>query len=142
MSILINSLMVTAVLGCGFFVLARYLETGGVFFPKRIMAISPEVLGLPWEDVYFKTNDGVILNGWFFRNPKARSTILFAHGNAGNISDRLSKIKFLYDLGLNVFIFEFNPFQILRPNQFLLFLHVLFYQTSYIDFLFYNPIDL
>ncbi len=72
--------------------------------------LVPSVIGLPWEDVYFKTRDHVTLNGWFFKNPHARSTIFFAHGNAGNMSDRLFRIKFFYDLGLNVFIFDYRGY--------------------------------
>ena len=107
---MIKSLTVAAVMGFGLFFIVRYLEAVSVFFPNRIMALNPEALRLPWEDVYFKTNDGVKLNGWFFKNPTASSTILFAHGNAGNISDRLLKIKFFYDLGLNVFIFDYRGY--------------------------------
>jgi len=108
--IFVNSLASVAVMGSGLFVLVRYLETVSVFFPTRIMAVNPEVLHLPWEDVYFKTKDGFVLNGWFFKNRQAQSTILFAHGNAGNISDRLLKINFFYDLGLNVFIFDYRGY--------------------------------
>ena len=110
MFLLINSLTVLAVMGAGLFFIVRYLEAVSVFFPNRIMAVNPQVLRLPWEDVYFKTHDGVKLNGWFFKNPTAQSTLLFAHGNAGNISDRLLKIKFFYDLGLNVFIFDYRGY--------------------------------
>ena len=108
--ILIDILMVLAVMMAGFFALVRYLESAGVFFPSRDMAVNPSVMGLPWEDVYFKTRDNVTLNGWFFKNPHARSTIIFAHGNAGNMSDRLFKVKFFYDLGLNVFIFDYRGY--------------------------------
>ena len=109
-SILIHILSVLAVMIAAFFVLVRYLETHGVFFPSNEMTISPSIIGLPWEDVYFKTKDDVLLNGWFFKNPLARSTILFAHGNAGNMSDRLFKIEFFYRLGLNVFIFDYRGY--------------------------------
>jgi hypothetical protein len=54
------------------FALVRYLESIGVFFPSRNMAVNPSVMGLPWEDVYFKTKDNVTLNGWFFKNPHAQ----------------------------------------------------------------------
>ncbi len=94
----------------GLFVLVRYLESVGVFFPSRKVAVNPSVVGLPWEDVYFKTRDNVTLNGWFLKDPQAFSTIIFAHGNAGNMSDRLLKIKFFYDLGLNVFIFDYRGY--------------------------------
>ena len=94
----------------GFWALVRYLESVGVFFPSRGLGLNPSVMGLAFEDVYFKTRDHLTLNGWFLKNPHASSTIIFAHGNAGNISDRLSKIKFFYDLGLNVFIFDYRGY--------------------------------
>ena len=94
----------------GFGALVRYLEVMGVFFPSRVMNVNPSVLDLPWEDVYFNTKDHCKLNAWFLKNPQAVSTVIFAHGNAGNISDRLFKIKFFYDLGLNVFIFDYRGY--------------------------------
>ena len=94
----------------GFWVLVRWVESVGVFFPSRVLGLSPSVMGLAFEDVYFKTRDRLALNGWFLKNPHAQSTIIFAHGNAGNMSDRLSKIKFFYDLGLNVFIFDYRGY--------------------------------
>ena len=94
----------------GLFALVRYMESVGVFFPSRDLGLNPSVMDLPWGDVYFKTRDNVTLNGWFFKNPHAQSTIIFAHGNAGNMSDRLFKIKFFYDLGLNVFIFDYRGY--------------------------------
>jgi fermentation-respiration switch protein FrsA (DUF1100 family) len=106
----IDILMVLALMTAGFWALVRYLESVGVFFPNRGMAVVPSVIGLPWEDVYFTTPDHVKLNAWFFKNPCALSTVLFAHGNAGNMSDRLFKIKFFYDLGLNVFIFDYRGY--------------------------------
>ncbi len=93
-----------------FLALVRYLESKGVFFPSNDMAVDPSSLDLFWEDVYFKTKDDLTINAWFFRNPAARSTLIFAHGNAGNMSHRLFKIKFFYDLGLNVFIFDYRGY--------------------------------
>lgn len=94
----------------GLFAFVRYLELTGVFFPSREIAVSPSVTGLPWEDVYFKARDGTNINAWFFKNPQAKSTIIFAHGNAGNMGDRLPKIEFFYELGLNVFIFDYRGY--------------------------------
>ncbi len=94
----------------GFVVLVRYLEKTGVFFPSRSITFNPSSMDLPWEDVYFKTRDNITLNGWLIKNPKAKSTVLFAHGNAGNISGRLFKINFFYELGLNVFVFDYRGY--------------------------------
>lgn len=108
--VLLNILSVFALIMAGLFVLARYLENASAFFPSREIAIDPCELGLPWEDVYFKTKDRLMLNGWFFKHPDAPSALLFAHGNAGNIGDRTEKIKFFYDLGLDVMIFDYRGY--------------------------------
>jgi len=108
--VIIDILIFVSLLVGGLFYLVRYLESAGVFFPSREMAVSPSAIGLLWEDVYFKTRDNVTINGWFFRNPQAPSTVIFAHGNAGNMSDRLFKIKFFHDLGLNIFIFDYRGY--------------------------------
>jgi len=109
-SILFDILATVVIISAVFWALVRYLESAGVFFPNRQLEVSPSVLGLPWEDVYFDTKDHVSLNGWFFKNPQATSTLIFAHGNAGNMGDRLFKIQFLYELALNVFIFDYRGY--------------------------------
>ena len=108
--ILIDILIFFVLMMAGLFVLVRYLESFAIFFPSRRMVVNPLSIGLPYEDIYFKTKDHVTVNGWFLRNLDAVSTIIFAHGNAGNMSDRLFKIKFFYDLGLNVFIFDYRGY--------------------------------
>ncbi|MFC1482978.1 alpha/beta hydrolase, partial [Candidatus Margulisiibacteriota bacterium] len=40
----------------------------------------------------------------------AEFTIIFCHGNAGNISHRLEKIQILYNLDLNIFIFDYRGY--------------------------------
>ena len=92
------------------FILVRYLENTAVFFPGKNVSLKPSQLGLPYEDLYLKTSDNVRINAWFLKNPKAKSTILFAHGNAGAMSDRLMRTKFFYDLGLNVLVFDYRGY--------------------------------
>jgi len=108
--IFIDILIALSVLLTLFFVLVRYLESAGVFFPSHDMSVSPIILDLPWEDIYLQTNNGVKINAWLFKNPLAKSTLIFAHGNAGNMSDRLLMIKVFYDFGLNVLIFDYRGY--------------------------------
>jgi fermentation-respiration switch protein FrsA (DUF1100 family) len=61
--------------------------------------------------VFFATDDGVRLNGWFVPYPKAEATLIWFHGNAGNISHRVENIKLLHDkVGINVFIFDYRGY--------------------------------
>jgi len=94
----------------GLFVLVKYLEHTAVFFPSRSMNSTPAQAGMPYEDVYLITSDGIKINAWLVKSSPSASTILFAHGNAGTISDRVMKLKFFHDLGLNVLVFDYRGY--------------------------------
>ncbi len=66
--------------------------------------------GLTPEDVIFHAEDGVALHGWFFPTANARATLLWFHGNAGNISHRLDNIQRLQSLKINIFIFDYRGY--------------------------------
>jgi fermentation-respiration switch protein FrsA (DUF1100 family) len=71
---------------------------------------NPEDYGLQVEDVYFSTPDGVNLHGWFVPAKKPVATLLWYHGNAGNLSHRLENILALEQLKLNIFIFDYRGY--------------------------------
>ncbi len=90
--------------------LAYIFQPRLVFFPDRRMGPTPVQLGVTYKDVFFETADGVRLNGWFIPVERASGVLLFCHGNAGNISDRLESIRIFLDLGLSVFIFDYRGY--------------------------------
>ena len=71
---------------------------------------NPVSLGLKAQDISFQSVDGVNLHGWFVPTPGARATLLWFHGNAGNLSHRLDNIKRLLPLNLNIFIFDYRGY--------------------------------
>jgi len=79
--------------------------------PSRAIEATPQSAGLSFEGVEFAADDGVRLHGWYLPGPgNARATLLFCHGNAGNISHRLDSLKTFHDLGLAVFIFDYRGY--------------------------------
>jgi len=91
----------------------RYFEWRSLFFPTRESSYTPETFNLEYEDIFLKTQDGLQINAWFIPAKAAKSeefTILFSHGNGGNISHRISKIAILSELGLNVFIYDYRGY--------------------------------
>jgi len=88
----------------------RYIEKRSIFFPTKEIEYFPKESGLGFEDVLFKTSDNVELNGWFLPYQGARQTILFCHGNAGNISHRVEKLSFFNNIGCSVFIFDYRGY--------------------------------
>lgn len=82
-----------------------------IFFPTPY---HPRDYGMrttaPREDVFFQTSDGKRIHGWFCaKDPKA-PTLLWFHGNAGNIADRYDQMELLYDGGFNVFAVDFRGY--------------------------------
>jgi uncharacterized protein len=81
-----------------------------LFFPELEIRHTPGDIGLEYEEADFITKDGIAINGWYIPAEPDREVVLFCHGNAGNISDRLDSIKIFHDLGLGVLIFDYRGY--------------------------------
>lgn len=66
--------------------------------------------GLPLEDVWFQSADGTKLFGWYVEASADRPVILWCHGNAGNIINRLDNLRELFRIGLSMFIFDYRGY--------------------------------
>ena len=87
------------------------LEKRFIFFPDKTIVETPHEWGMAHEEVYFVTEDGLRLNGWWIPGAGSPITVLWFHGNAGNISHRLENIKLRHDrLGINLFIFDYREY--------------------------------
>ena len=93
-----------------FFFYFRWFERKQIYFPTGEIESTPESISLSFEDIYFSASDGVKLNGWFIPAINSDTTLIFFHGNGGNISHRLGSISTFNRLGLNVFIFDYRGY--------------------------------
>lgn len=77
--------------------------------PNKIHSvITPADLLIPYEKVSFRTQDNILLKGWFIRNadPKAK-TIILLHGYPADKGNILSAMAFLYH-DYNILLFDFR----------------------------------
>jgi alpha-beta hydrolase superfamily lysophospholipase len=83
-----------------------------VFFqPHRVQVLTPDKLGLAYQEVRFATRDGLQLVGWFIpAKGDASGTILQLHGNAENISTHFTSLAWMPARGFNVFIFDYRGY--------------------------------
>jgi len=86
------------------------LQSRLVFYPDRQLVATPRHAFLDFEDVFFETEDGLRLHGWFVPSDEPGDVLLFFHGNAGNISHRLESIRIFHDMGLSVFIIDYRGY--------------------------------
>jgi fermentation-respiration switch protein FrsA (DUF1100 family) len=89
----------------------RINERRFIYFPLRDLTATPVALGLAFDDLSLITPDGIALHGWFVpaRQPVA-PVVLFLHGNGGNISHRLDKLRILHEIGASVCIIDYRGY--------------------------------
>ena len=81
-----------------------------VFFPDPVMVGTPAAVGLSYENAKFTASDGVRLHGWYIPGTRPE-TLLWFHGNAGNISHRLENLSLLHRyVGANVLLFDYRQY--------------------------------
>ena len=80
-----------------------------IFRPLPHILKTPADAGCAYEDVWIPVGNDT-LHGWWLPNPKSKRTLLFCHGNYGNISYNLEKILFHHSLGFSVLAFDYRGY--------------------------------
>jgi len=119
MLILIEIAVVLFIVYWGLGLILYLLQPIFLYAPVREVSYTPNELGLDFEEVVFKTADRFLLSGWYVPRTNSPFTILFCHGNGGNMSHRLDSINIFYNLGLNCFIFDYRGYgnSESKPNE-------------------------
>lgn len=94
----------------GLLAMLYFAQSKLVYFPSRQLVATPAQVGLDFEEVTFLSDEGVTLHGWFVPGEPGGRTLLFMHGNAGNISHRLDSLLVFNQLGLSTFIFDYSGY--------------------------------
>ncbi|MBA3440207.1 MAG: alpha/beta fold hydrolase, partial [Pyrinomonadaceae bacterium] len=80
--------------------------------PIRFRPDEPWVLPQNAADVWFTTSDGVRLHGWFLTSNKRSpvATVIYFHGNAGNLSHVAWVGRNLASAGFDVLLFDYRGY--------------------------------
>jgi alpha-beta hydrolase superfamily lysophospholipase len=74
---------------------------------------NPQDYGIPRErvdELWFETNDGEMLYGWYCRAENPVASGILCHGNTGNLTTIATIIPHLLDSGISVFLFDYRGF--------------------------------
>lgn len=80
------------------------------FYPLAELVETPASWGMPYENIGLIAEDNVRLHGWFIPHSEASHTLLFLHGNGGNISHRGESLRIFHRLGLNILIVDYRGY--------------------------------
>jgi hypothetical protein len=82
-----------------------FFENSLIFFPTK-GGVGPS----PGEEVLLTASDGVRIHGWYAAAPEGRPTLLWFHGNAGNLEDRRDMFDGLRRLPAGVMTIDYRGF--------------------------------
>jgi pimeloyl-ACP methyl ester carboxylesterase len=93
-------------------VLLRVFERRLIFFPNYPDRLAGDwhPRGLPAEDVWLNTADGVRLHAWWIPTASAEFVFVAFHGNASNMANRAEVYRFLQELPASVLAVEYRGY--------------------------------
>jgi fermentation-respiration switch protein FrsA (DUF1100 family) len=119
----LRALVVVAVSVTAIFVVlvaaVRWLEPRFAFFPSAGEDVTPRDFGVEFEPVSMSTRDGERLHGWWLRPPSPRATILYFHGNGGNLSMWAPILAGIAKRGYTLLAFDYRGYGLStgRPTE-------------------------
>ena len=94
-----------------------------VYFPGPPPTITPMAHGLEYRELELALSDDATVHGWYMpaenAPDNANGALLFCHGNAGNIENRLYSSRIFHEMGLAVLLFDYRGYgkSSGRPNE-------------------------
>jgi uncharacterized protein len=94
-----------------------------LYHPSSTVTRTPASVGLPFDAVAFASTDTgqLRLQGWWIpAAPGARFTVLYLHGQNGNLANAVDALAQAHTAGANVFAFDYRGYgrsQFVRPSE-------------------------
>lgn len=123
------SITVLAAAICGWLALCLLFWQGGwqlLYHPSAKVSRTPASVGLAFDPVAFAVTDAGVprLNGWWIPAAQGaglgRLTVIYLHGQDGNLGDTVDALAQLHAAGVNVFAFDYRGYgqsRFARPSE-------------------------
>ncbi|MCW5946854.1 MAG: alpha/beta hydrolase [Fimbriimonadales bacterium] len=107
--VLIRLLRIVVALYLAAIIFALSCENSMIYFPTRYPN-GDWTLPDRVQEVSFRTRDGETIVAWWFPAENPRATLLFSHGNGGDIIIRAGFANKLRDEGYSVFLYDYRGY--------------------------------
>ena len=103
-------LIVAFIIYCLILIFLFFFQRNLLYHPL-VNNYSDDDLTVKIEKVKIETNDGIKLLGWFHKKDLNKfKTIIFLHGNAGSLKNRIHKLNHFKDIDVNFLIISWRGF--------------------------------
>lgn len=90
--------------------LVRRVEPQFAFFPSAGESLTPAQAGVAFEPLTIETSDHERLRAWLMRAPNPRATVIYFHGNGGNLSMWAPVVTDIRRRGLSVLALDYRGY--------------------------------
>ena len=88
-----------------------FLENSLIFPAPKYPTGEWQPADLTFEDVYFNSEDGTRLHGWYVDHPNPKSHVLFCHGNGECVSYLTALLnRYHHEFGVSIFAFDYRGY--------------------------------
>ncbi len=102
-------IIVFLLVGTFFLILAAALLAWVSVHPPRIVPRrSGSEIFAYCEEVSFTASDGLVLVGWYFKNPDPQGALVLAHGMCSNRAQMVPWAEWLFEAGYSLLLFDFR----------------------------------
>ena len=106
----VRRLALSALLAAPFLSGCAWLNRKLLYAPSPDLLASPQSVGFAFEDLKLPSAKDVDIEGWYVPGADGQPIVLLCHGNGGNMSHRLEKLKLLRQAGAGVMMFDYRGY--------------------------------
>ena len=105
-------LRIVALVYLGLCIVIYFKQRKLMYLPEKTLFDTPKGVGLDYSEIRLTTLDGVQLFGWHVKAETSdrKGVVLFFHGNAGNIGDRLPTAELYAGLGYDLVMVSYRGY--------------------------------
>ncbi|MEC8876903.1 MAG: alpha/beta fold hydrolase, partial [Pseudomonadota bacterium] len=87
-----------------------YFQRLLMYFPSQNLPNPNQVQLSEMKVIQLQTSDGLTLYSWYHKAKHNRKTIVYFHGNGGNIADRAIRVKPLLNAGMGLLMLNYRGY--------------------------------
>jgi len=87
-----------------------FLQDSMIYKPDKSLKLQQYQLPQPWQTVTLNTSDELQLTSWYLPAETGEKTILYLHGNGGDIANRVGLAKLFKQYGYGMFLLEYRGY--------------------------------
>ncbi|NCA82059.1 MAG: alpha/beta fold hydrolase [Opitutae bacterium] len=108
--VLLFSLFLLLVAAAAGGIYLRRFEFATLYHPSAEIFATPAHFQLRYQEVQFVASDGTPLHGWWIPANRPRGTVVYCHGNAGNIGSNAHLAPEFFKRGFHLLLWDYRGY--------------------------------